>query len=44
VGALLDAAVAHRNRERKARGKTFRDTVRKDRRRVPKKPLWKRTV
>ncbi len=44
VGAWMDAAVAYRNRERKARGKTFRDTVRKDKRRVPKKPLWKRAV
>jgi transposase len=42
VGAALDACVTYRNTERKARGKRFRDTMRKDRRRRPKIPVWKR--
>jgi transposase len=42
VGAALDACVNYRNTERIARGKRFRDTVRKDRRRKPKVPVWKR--
>lgn len=44
VAWAMDSAVAYRNEERRARGKTFRDTVRKDKRRRPKKPIWKRTV
>ena len=42
VGRVLDAAVTYRNMERKERGKTFRDTVRADRRRRAKVPVWKR--
>jgi transposase len=42
VGASLDACVTYRNTERAARGKRFRDTVRKDRRRRTKIPVWKR--
>ena len=42
VGQALDAAVAYRNEERKARGKTFRATVRKDRRKRAKMPIWLR--
>jgi len=42
VGRVLDAAVTYRNLERKERGKTFRDTVRADRRRRAKAPVWKR--
>jgi transposase len=42
VGAALDAAVRYRNEERRARGKRFRDTVRKDRRRRAKMPIWLR--
>lgn len=42
VAKALDAAVEYRNIERKARGKRFRDTVRKDRRQKAKKPIWLR--
>ncbi len=42
VGPALDTAVRYRNEERLARGKRFRDTVRKDRRRRAKKPIWLR--
>ena len=42
VGRVLDAAVGYRNEERRARGKRFRDTVRKDRRRRAKTPIWLR--
>ena len=44
VGEALDRAVAYRNEERKRRGKRFRDTVRKDRRRLSKVPVWLRTT
>lgn len=44
VGTALDRAVAYRNAERKARGKRFRDTVRGDRRRRAKIPIWKRAL
>ena len=39
VSWAMDAAVAYRNEERRARGKTFRDTVRKDKRRRSKRPV-----
>ena len=42
MGRVLDAAVGYRNEERRARGKRFRDTVRKDRRRRAKTPIWLR--
>ena len=42
VGRVLDAAVGYRNEERRARGKRFRDTVRKDHRRRAKMPIWLR--
>lgn len=42
LGRALDRAVTYRNRERKKRGKRFRDTVRKDRRRRAETLLWKR--
>ncbi|MGI0055308.1 MAG: IS630 family transposase [Thermoplasmata archaeon] len=42
LGQALDAAVAYRNEERKARGKQFRDTVRKDHRKRAKMPIWLR--
>jgi transposase len=42
VGRALDRAVTYRNHERKRRGKRFRDTVRKDRRRRAKCPIWLR--
>ncbi len=42
VGRALNAAVRYRNRERKARGKRFRDTVRKNRRLLAKRPIWLR--
>ena len=42
VSWAMDTAVAYRNEERRARGKTFRDTVRADKRRSSKKPIWKR--
>ena len=44
VGEALDRAVAYRNEERKRRGKRFRDTVRKDKRRLSNVPLWLRTT
>ena len=44
VSWAMDSAVAYRNEERRARGKTFRDTVRKDKRRRSKKPVWKRAT
>jgi transposase len=40
VGRALDRAVTYRNHERKRRDKRFRDTVRKDRRRRAKCPIW----
>jgi len=39
--AFLDA-VSYRNSERKARGKMFRDTQRRDGRRKHRRPLWTR--
>jgi transposase len=42
VGRALDRAVTYRNRERKIRGKRFRDTVRKNHRVRAKRPIWVR--
>ena len=41
VGRVLDAAVPYRNLEPKQRGRTFRDTVRAERRWRAKAPVWK---
>ena len=43
VGRALGLAVRYRNEERQARGKRFRDTVRKDHRRRTKMPIWRRS-
>lgn len=40
-GMAMDNAVRYRNEERKDRGKLFRDRAR-DKRRRPKRPIWKR--
>ena len=42
VGRVFDAAVGYLNEERGARGKRFRDTVRKDRQRRAQTPTWLR--
>ena len=42
VGRVLDAAVGYHNEKRRARGKRFSDSVRKDRRRRAKTPIWLR--
>ena len=44
LGIALDRAVDDRSEERKARGKRFRDTVRKDRRHASRVPLWLRAT
>ena len=40
VGHSMDRAATFRSRERRRRGKMFRDTVRKDRRRRAKCSIW----